>query len=235
MRGLAFWTAAVIVSAAIAYAFAISGVEDDPAPEDDLAATAAQETASEPPPEEDDAPAAEAPPPTESDEDIVFSQDDTTIPEALDAPPEEPVEAPVTDDEAAEEIEDGGVEIGVLAVNELPFDAECGMHLRPVGERDVIFATGISLDPEAAVPAALLLNGELVVLQRIEAEGGAIGYSQYPRQVYRDGDTAITVAVDIAVEENLLGDWAQVTDGQMTITRDGQAPTEMAVGGRVGC
>jgi hypothetical protein len=125
--------------------------------------------------------------------------------------------------------------LDAVSLDGLPFNAECGLQLRPVGEPEVIFASGVSRDPAAGGPAAAMVDGELVLLRRVGADGDPLGYNQFPRQLFRDEAERVTVVVEIALEEEPLDDSARVSEGTLTVMKAERATARLAIAGRAGC
>jgi hypothetical protein len=212
VQRISFWFLAAIAAAGIAYVVTVPGALDTEAPE----AGAGGGTPAEA--DHDEPPAAEDP---------VRSLDPEPEPQVLAVP--EPVSEPEP------EPEPDIPEVGFLSVGELPFDAECGLVLRMAGQRDVIFASGISINPDAPTPAAMHVDQEFVVLHRAGVDGAPIGQGQFERQMFQDEAETISVVVEISLEEGLTGEWAQVTDGTLTVIQPERPTARLQVGGRVGC
>lgn len=261
LRWIAFWTAAAVVSASVAYVVAVPGTldptseapeapqeregtaqTDDTAQPADIAAIREAGDAAEPEP----APAPEG----EREPAPQFRLDRAPQSPLLDEPERSPEPGaaglpqapalpvlpvqPATPPQPAAPRQPRPPELGVLPVDGVPFNAECGLLLRPAGEAEVIFASGISLDP-AGAPAAIVVDGDMVRLSRVGFEGEPLGYNQFPRQLYRDDAESVAVIVEIELEEDVAGDVARVRQGTLTVMKAERPPMELAIAGRAGC
>ena len=102
--------------------------------------------------------------------------------------------------------------VGVLDVGSLPFDSGCG-----------------------AMPAAMIIDGTLVMFERTTADGEPLGFGQYPRQVFDNADNSVRVVVDVDFGDPSEPEDVPVTSGEITVMKAGRPTLNFRVTGGAGC
>lgn len=122
-----------------------------------------------------------------------------------------------------------------IELSELPFDAQCGLQLSRIAQDPVLFASGVSLDPNAGGPAAMRFDDELVLLTRSGVDGEPLGFGQFSRQLYQDETGEVSVILDLAVEPSEYTDRSAVTRGELTVMSGSRPVDRFEVSGSAGC
>ncbi|MEJ8571790.1 hypothetical protein [Microbaculum marinum] len=125
--------------------------------------------------------------------------------------------------------------VAPLDVASLPFQTGCGLFLSREGEEDVIFVDALADDTNGAMPAAMILDGSLVILERTTADGEPLGYGQYPRQVFDTPDNGVRVVVEVDFGEPTEPEDVPVTSGEVTVMKAGRPTLNFRVTGGAGC
>jgi hypothetical protein len=125
--------------------------------------------------------------------------------------------------------------VGVLNVASLPFESGCGLFLSRDGEEDLVFVDALADDTNGAMPAAMILDGTLVVLERTTADGEPLGFGQYPRQVFDTPDNDVRVVVEVDFGEQAEPEDVPVTSGEITVMKAGRPTLNFRVNGGAGC
>jgi len=125
--------------------------------------------------------------------------------------------------------------VGVLDVGSLPFDSGCGLFLSREGEEDFVFADALADDTNGAMPAAMIIDGTLVMFERTTADGEPLGFGQYPRQVFDNADNSVRVVVDVDFGDPSEPEDVPVTSGEITVMKAGRPTLNFRVTGGAGC
>ncbi len=165
-------------------------------------------------------------------------------PEVADGPAKDDSRVPTVAGEAAPGSDaaaagSGPPTLKPILVEQLPFEASCGLFLTPPDSRDVIFIMPDAGAAGSGAVAALNIEGNLVMLHRSEAEGEPIGRGAYPRQVFHseDGTTTVVTRVGAAPAQPNAGADQRVTieSGELTVMMPGRTTLKMPVAGQAGC
>lgn len=125
--------------------------------------------------------------------------------------------------------------VGVVNVASLPFETGCGLFLSREGEEDLVFVDALTDDTNGAMPAAMILDGTLVVFERTTADGEPLGFGQYPRQVFDTADNDVRVVVEVDFGEPTEPEDVPVTSGEVTVMKAGRPTVNFRVIGGAGC
>lgn len=125
--------------------------------------------------------------------------------------------------------------VGVLDVGSLPFQTGCGLFLSREGEEDLVFVDALTDDTNGAMPAAMIIDGTLVVFERTTADGELLGFGQYPRQVFDSTDNTVRVVVDVDFGDPMEPEDVPVTSGEITVMKAGRPTLNFRITGGAGC
>jgi len=132
-------------------------------------------------------------------------------------------------------VSDAMPDVGVLDTAALPFETGCGLFLSRRDEEDLIFIDGAGDGSNGAMPAAMMIDGQIVLFERTTADGEPLGFGQYPRQVFDSADNSVRVVVDIDLGESVDQEDAPVTGGEITVMKAGRPTLNFPVSGGAGC
>lgn len=125
--------------------------------------------------------------------------------------------------------------LGILDLEDLPFEAGCGMSLTRAGEDGVVFVDAVPGEGNGTMVAAMVLDGGLVVFDRTQADGDPMEFGQYPRQIFISADQQVTAVVEIELGEPLGPGDIPVASSTLTVMKAGLLTLQFPAAGRAGC
>ena len=85
------------------------------------------------------------------------------------------------------------------------------------------------------MPAAMMIDGSLVMFERTTADGEPLDFGQYPRQVFDSADNSVRVVVEIDLGEAGDQEDVPVTGGEITVMKAGRPTLNLPIAGGAGC